>query len=126
MFGQKSYIEVIRLYDEAFEFAIKSELNHSKLLANMYLNKATAFQNLEKYEEAIENYDITLDFAREHDCMETVLDAFIRLGFCHYKVGHLDTARKYVYDGLKINKILDIKLPQAEALLILSYIMIDF
>lgn len=119
-----SYLEIIKLYDEAFEFAAANNLSHSKLLANMYLNKATAFQNLERFEEAIETYNETLDFARAHDCTETVLDAFIRLSFCHYKTGNLETAKKFVYDGLSINRILELRLPQAEALLILSYIML--
>ena len=125
MFAQNSFAEVVKLYDAAFDFADKNELNQSKLLANMYLNRATAFQNLGEYRKAVIYYNETLEFASEHDCKETVLDAFLRMGFCHYKLGELDLAKKYIFDGFKINRILDIKLPQAESLLILSYILVE-
>lgn len=125
MFSKGLYTEVIDLYNEAFKFAKMNDLNSSKLLANMYLNRATAFQNLKDYKKAVTFYDETLDFAKKHECMETVLDAFLRIGFCHYKLGDYDLAKSFIFDGFRINKVLDSKLPQAEAYLLLSYILIE-
>lgn len=125
LFAQKLYEQVIELYDEAFKFAEKNGLNTSRLLANMYLNKATAHQNLGAYQEAIITFDETLTFARTNNCMETVLDTFLRKGFCHYKLGELSLAKEHVYNSFRLNKILDIKLLQAESFLVLGYILIE-
>ncbi|MGX8794804.1 helix-turn-helix domain-containing protein [Fusibacter sp. JL298sf-3] len=123
LFDKKQYSDVIKLYDFVIEFAAKRQLNHSKLLANMYLNKATAYQNLGDYTSAIAIYDEAVTFARDHECMETIVDAYLRLGFCHYKCAHYEIAKKNIFNSLRINKALDIERPQAEALIVLSYIM---
>ena len=88
----------------------------------MYLNKATAWQNLEQYEKAIIEYNQTLAYARHHQIMETVLDVFIRLGYCHFKKENLEQAKEYLEKGLQLNRILELELPQAEALLLLSLV----
>lgn len=125
MFSQDLYSEVIKLYDEAFEFAADNELNTSKLLANMYLNRATAFYILKAYKKAVTAYHETLEFAKTHECMETVLDAFLRMGFCYYKLGELELAKSYIFDGFRINKVLGIKLLQAESFLALGYVLTE-
>lgn len=125
LFAQKDFKSVIAHYDRAFTFAQESGLGHSDLLANMYLNQATAYQILGDYQVAVSTYEKTLDFAKEHHCQETVLDAYMRLGFCYYKLGNLATGKAYIFDALRINKVLGIQLPQAETLLILAYILID-
>lgn len=124
LFGQKLYLDAIEVYDKALELASINALNDYILLSKLYLNKATALQNLGEYNQAISVFNQAMDFCREHNTMETALDCFVRLGFCHYKAENLATAKKFIYDGLNINKILDIKLPQAEALLVLSFIFL--
>jgi len=125
LFSEASYLEVIELYDRIFDYAFKNELGTSKLLANMYLNKATAIQNLKRYDDAILVYQEALEFSRVNDCKATSLDVYIRLGYCYYKTGQMDIAKKNIYNGLRVNQILNDKLPQAEALYILSQIMMD-
>lgn len=122
LFNQSKFEEVIELYNEAFDFAEKYEMSHSKILANMYLNKATAYQILENFEKAIVAYEKTLTFAKTHQCNDTVLDAYLRNGFSYYKLGNFEVAKKYLFDALQLNRILDLKLPQAETLLVLSQV----
>lgn len=125
LFGQQSYSEAIEIYDQGIAFARAKDLNQPQTLAKMYLNKATALQNLEQYEKAILEYNKTLDYARNHEVMETVLDAFIRIGYCHYKKEKLDQAKEYLQKGFQINQILELELPQAEALLLLSFVYLE-
>ena len=122
LFGQHCYAKAIDIYEQGIAFAGAKEINEPLTLSKMYLNKATAWQNLEQYEKAIIEYNQTLDYARHHQIMETVLDVFIRLGYCHYKKENLEQAKEYLEKGLQLNRILELELPQAEALLLLSFV----
>lgn len=122
MFALKKYKDVIDLYNEAFEYALTNDLGHVRSLANMHLNMATAYQNLDLYEPALLAYQETLDFASAHDCNETVIDVYLRMGYCYYKLDYLKEAKRYLHDALKVNSVLGNKQQEAETLLILSYV----
>lgn len=125
LFGQQRYREAIDIYDQGIAFVKAKDIKRPHTLANMYLNKATALQNLEQYEEAILEYSITLDYARSNKVMDTILDAFLRIGYCHYKKRLFDQAKEYIQKGFQINHILELELPQAEALLLLSFVYFE-
>ncbi len=122
LFGQQCYVKAIEIYEQGIAFAEAKGIKQPLTLSKMYLNKATAWQNLEQYEKAITEYNQTLAYARHHQIMETVLDVFIRLGYCHFKKEQLEQAKEYLEKGLQLNRILELELPQAEALLLLSLV----
>lgn len=125
LFNQRHYREAIEIYDQGIAFMKANDINQPQTLSKMYLNKATAFQNLEEYEKAILEYNKTLDYARDHEVMETILDVFVRMGYCHYKKGQFKQAKEYLQKGFQINRILELELFQAEALLLLGFVYFE-
>ncbi|ERJ12727.1 helix-turn-helix domain-containing protein [Haloplasma contractile] len=122
LFNLGLYKESIIQYDQLISYAQNNKLPYNKRLANIYLNKATAYQNLKDYDTAIFYYTELLSFMKHNKILEPLLDAYIRIGFCYYKKGNLETAKIYINDGFQINKILDNDIQQAESQIILSYI----
>lgn len=124
-FNRSDYKQVIEYYVQVFEFAHVNKLMTSKLLANMYLNRATAYQNLDCFDQAIVAYHETLLFSKEKDCRETVLDVFIRISYCYYRKEDLKQARRYIMDAIRVGKVLEDKLPLGEAYYIFSLILLS-
>ena len=123
-FGKQDYTKAVDVYQQVLNFAEENNLSEAEIITRAYLNTATALQNLKKFNEAIKGFTKTLKYAKDHNLLETVLDSFIRLGYCHLKIDNLKMAKKYLYRGLKINKILEKELPQAEALLSLGMVFL--
>lgn len=125
LFNKRLYQESIEIYKKTITLSQEYDLKYDLLIANTMLNMATAYQNLERYDEAIASYNEVIQFVKNKSLLEPHLDAFIRLGFCYYKKKNYEVAIKYLNDGVKINQILDQELQQAESLLILSYILLE-
>jgi len=66
-----------------------------------YLEKAKTLEELEQYEEAIQNYLITLELD------DPTAFVYVRVGECYQKLGILDTAVKYLKKAVHEDPLLD-------------------
>ena len=66
-----------------------------------YLEKAKTLEELDRYEEAIQNYLITLELD------DATAFVYIRTGECYQKLGDLDTAVKYFKKAVHEDPLLD-------------------
>lgn len=82
----------------AYDFAIISD----DRFVGAYLEKGKVLEKLKRYNEAIENYALTLEL----DDPPTAF-ALLRLGCCHEKLGQFDLAKQYFYKTVKEDPLLD-------------------
>ncbi len=66
-----------------------------------YLEKAKTLEELERYEEAIQNYLITLELD------DPTAFVFVRIGECYQKLNDLDSATKYFKKAVHEDPLLD-------------------
>ena len=81
----------------AFDFAIISD----DVFIGAYLEKAKVLEKLEQYEEAIENYKITLALD------DPTSFALLRIGHCHENLGQNDLAVQHYYKTVEEDPLLD-------------------
>ena len=81
----------------AFEFAIISD----DTFVGAYIEKGRVLEKLKRYNEAIENYAVTLELE------DPTSFALLRLGQCHEKLGQIDLAKQYYYKTVKEDPLLD-------------------
>ncbi|MEH6537416.1 MAG: tetratricopeptide repeat protein [Psychroserpens sp.] len=90
----------IKDYDKAlaaFDFAIISDDS----FVGAYLEKGKVLEKKKHYQEAIENYKITLALE------EPTSFALLRIGYCHEKLGEDDLAVQYFYKTVHEDPLLD-------------------
>lgn len=66
-----------------------------------YLEKAKTLEQLKRYQEAIDNYLITLELD------DATAFAYVRIGECHEKLGHLEKAVSYYKKAVHEDPLLD-------------------
>jgi len=81
----------------AFDFAIISD----DTFVGAYIEKGKVLEKLKKYEDAIENYKITLALE------EPTSFALLRIGFCYDKLGHEDLALQFLKKTIEEDALLD-------------------
>ena len=81
----------------AFDFAVLIDEG----FIGGYLEKAKTLEELERYEEAIQNYLITLELD------DPTAFVYVRTGECYQKLGDLDTAVKYYKNAVHEDPLLD-------------------
>ncbi|MBC3847234.1 tetratricopeptide repeat protein [Winogradskyella echinorum] len=81
----------------AFDFAIISD----DTFVGAYIEKGKVLEKLEKYEEAIENYKITLALE------DPTSFALLRMGFCYDKLGQEDLAIQFLKKTIDEDPLLD-------------------
>ena len=81
----------------AFDFAIISD----ETFVGAYLEKAKVLENLNRFEEAIENYKITLAIENSNPF------ALIKIGYCFERLDKLELALKYYLKSVEEDPALD-------------------
>jgi tetratricopeptide (TPR) repeat protein len=81
----------------AFDFAIISD----ETFVGAYLEKAKVLENLNRFEEAIENYEITLAIENTNPF------ALIKIGYCYEKLEKLELALQYYLKAVEEDPALD-------------------
>ncbi|TRZ43611.1 tetratricopeptide repeat protein [Robertkochia solimangrovi] len=81
----------------SFDFAIYSD----DTFIGAYFEKGRVLEKLRRYNEAIENYEITLTLD------DPTSFAYLRMGKCHEKLGNLELAKKYFYQTVHEDPLLD-------------------
>ena len=81
----------------AYEFAIISD----DTFVGAYIEKGKVLEKLKRYNEAIENYALTLELE------DPTSFALLRLGCCHEKLGQNKLAKQYYYQTVKEDPLLD-------------------
>jgi tetratricopeptide (TPR) repeat protein len=82
----------------AFDFAVLID----EYFVGAYLEKAKSFEQLEKYEDAIENYKITLELDDPASSY-----ALLRIGECYNELNDTDSAISYFKKALHEDPLLD-------------------
>ena len=75
----------------AFDFAIISD----DTFIGAYLEKAKVLEQLKRYEDAIENYKITIAIE------DSTAYAFIKIGYCYERLNMPDLALQHYYQAVK-------------------------
>ena len=81
----------------AFDFAIISD----DTFIGAYLEKAKVLEKLKRFEEAIENYKITIAIEESNPF------ALIKIGYCFERLGNPDLALKHYYQAVEEDPALD-------------------
>lgn len=81
----------------AFDYAVVID----ESFVGAYLEKAKTLEQLKQYEEAIENYLITIELD------DPTAFAYCRVGECNYKLGNRDLALKYFKKTVREDPLLD-------------------
>lgn len=95
----RQYLEV-KMYGkalESFDYAVIID----EAFIGGYLEKAKTLEKLEKYEEAIDNYLITLELD------DPTAYAYIRIGECYEKLGNVSTAIHFYKKAVHEDPLLD-------------------
>lgn len=88
------------LYKEAltaFDFAIISD----ESFIGAYFEKAMVLEKLKRFNEAIENYETTIDLE------DPTAHAYLRIGRCHEKIGNTQLAQQFYYKTVHEDPLLD-------------------
>ncbi len=92
-FTLKDYTKAL----SAFDFAIISD----DRFIGAYLEKGKVLEKLKRYEEAIENYALTIELE------DPTSFALLRIACCYEKSGQDDLAKQYYYKTVKEDPLLD-------------------
>ena len=95
----KQYVETKQLLKAvtAFDFAIISD----DIFIGAYLEKAKVLEKLNRYEEAIENYKITIAIE------DSTAYALIKIGYCYERLNEKELALQHYYQAVEEDPALD-------------------
>ena len=91
---------ILEMYNEAlsaFDYAVLID----ESFIGGYLEKAKTLEELKRYQEAIDNYLITLELD------DATAFAYVRIGECNERIGKLDTAVSYYKKAVHEDPLLD-------------------
>ncbi len=125
LYQNLDYDKCIEYLDEAKKLYEKHHLNDGNLLASIYLNYGNIYQLKKNYTKSFASYHQSYEIIRKLDDPESVVLVLANLGVVESVTGHLDKAKTYLFEALKLAKEHDYNAPIAQINLTLAGIYTD-
>lgn len=125
LYQNVDYDKCVEYLDEAKKLYDEHHLDDLNILASIYLNYGNIYQLKKNYTKSFANYQKSYEIIRKLDDSEFTVLVLANLGVVESVTGHLDKAKGYLFDALKLAKEHDYNATIAQINLTLAAIYID-
>lgn len=113
-FDLYNYNTAIEKFNNALEIMVAKDINIPEKIAKLFLNIGSAYSNMGNFNRALEYFNKDIAFCRKNYIADTLLDCYVRMGYCSYKLGIYEDSDQYLLMAVSINKSLDSKIVSTE------------
>lgn len=122
-FNLNDYKAAINEYKKGFDLLESKQLNLPNIKAKLLLNSGTAYSNLGNFKTALEFFEKNISHCQGNYILDTLLDSFVRMGYCCYKLEMYAASKQHLSKALSINKTLNFGMAETEIYTILGAAM---
>ncbi|WBW97137.1 helix-turn-helix transcriptional regulator [Oceanirhabdus sp. W0125-5] len=122
-FNLTDYKEAIHVYTSALNSIESKKLNMPSTKAKLLLNIGTANSNIGRVKIAMEYFTKNISYCQKNYLADTLLDCYIRVGYCAYKLGMYNTSKEFVSKGISMNKSLNCSVANIELFSLLGLVV---
>lgn len=122
-FNLSNYEEAICVYTKALNSIEDKKLNMPSTKAKLLFNIGTAYSNIGQFKNAMEYFDKNISYCQKNYIADTLLDCYVRIGYCAYKLKMYGSAKEYISKGISMNKSLNSNIVNTELFSVLGVVV---
>ncbi len=122
-FNLSDYKEAICVYTNALNSVEDKKLNMPSTKAKLLLNLGTSYSNIGQFKNAMEYFNKNISHCQKNYIADTLLDCYVRIGYCAYKLEMYSSSKEYISKGISMNKSLNSSIVNTEMFSVLGVVV---
>ena len=106
IFNLKNYEEAILEFEKGLNLIVNKGLHMPDTKAKLVLNIGTAYSNVGHFKTALQHFERNIAYCQENNIAETLMDSYLRMGYCSYKLGLYKEAKEHLSKCISVNRLL--------------------